>query len=108
MAGASTTDDPDLQRALGAEPFGTFEVAPGLDGPLGHVSVDLDRPVAVHVLEGRFGPAHRGPSAPALTARRLLQFNDTLPEEGSVGGTVLAEIDDTGEVVRVIVRRDAF
>jgi len=37
-----------------------------------------------------------------------VQFNETLTLEGLVGGTVLAELDDAGQVVRVMIRRDAF
>jgi hypothetical protein len=97
-----------LQAALEAAPFEEGEVAPGPGGPIGHAAVQLANPTPLALLEAHFGPAHRGPSRPAIGAARVVQFNDTLPPEGSIGGTVLAELDDRGQVVRVMIRRDAF
>jgi hypothetical protein len=108
IAHATTTDDAEVHAALAAPQFADGEVAPGLNGLVDHASADLAQPVPLGVLEARFGPGHRAPAGPRPGRPRSVQFNDTLPPEGSVGGTVLAELGDTGQVVRVIVRRDAF
>jgi hypothetical protein len=97
-----------LQAALEASPFEQGEIAAGPSGPIGHATVQLVRSTPLALLEAHFGPAHRGPSRPAIGAPRVVQFNETLPPEGSVGGTVLAELDAHGQVVRVMIRRDAF
>lgn len=108
VAHATTTDDAELQAALAAPQFADGEVARGLNGAVDHVSADLAQPVPLGVLEARFGPGHRSPAGPRPGRARSVQFDDTLPREGSVGGTVLAQLGETGDVVRVIVRRDAF
>ena len=104
---ASAADDAELRAALDASPFARGDVERGPSGPVGHAWVELRSPLKLGLLELRYGPAHRGP-APHPGVPRTVQFNSTLPLEGSVGGTVLAELDDAGHVVRVLVRRDAF
>jgi hypothetical protein len=63
--------------------------------------------VRVADLEALLGPARELPRGPAIGSPRTVLFERTLPEEGSAGGTVLAETDDD-RVTRLIVRADRF
>jgi hypothetical protein len=108
IAHATAADDTELLAALAAAPFTHGEIAPGPSGSLSHASVDLSEPVPLEALETRYGPGRRSPPGPRPGRPRTVQFNETLTLEGSVGGTVLAELDDDGQVVRVMIRRDAF
>ena len=73
---------------------------------LDHVKVVPAEPLRVTDLEAILGPARRLPRAPSPGHARTVLFEQTVPEEGSAGATVLAEVDDEDRVSRVIVRAD--
>jgi hypothetical protein len=80
---------------------------PGRDA-LAHVTVDLAEPVALAELEELFGPSRALPRRPEGGTARTMIFDDTLPDEGESGATVLAEADDEGIVRRLTIRADSF
>ena len=65
------------------------------------------RPAALTGLSATFGAATPLPRRPAGGARTVL-FRGTLPGDGESGVTVLAELDERGRAVRVLLRRDEF
>jgi hypothetical protein len=73
---------------------------------LDHVKVVPAEPLRVTDLEAVLGPARRLPRAPSPGHPRTVLFEQTVPEDGCVGATVLAEVDDKDRVSRVIVRAD--
>ena len=46
------------------------------------------------------------PRSPGIGQPLTVLFEQTVPEEGSTGATVLAEVDDEDRVARLIVRAD--
>jgi len=108
LRSAVASDDADLEHALDAPPFAHGEIARDTTGSVSHATVDLANAVPLTELESRYGDAHRSPAGPKSGRPRRVQFDATLPQDGSVGATVLAELDGSGNVVRVLIRRDAF
>jgi hypothetical protein len=98
-----------VDRAAADEAFTSADVAavPGGDEPA-HVSVAPAGELTVDQLEELLGPARRLPRSPAIGSPRTVLFERTMPEEGSAGATVLAEVDDDDRVSRLIVRADRF
>ncbi len=74
-------------------------------GRLSLVTVDVAGPLELADLEAAYGSASRLPRRPS-GGRRTVQFPATIPAEGSTGATVLAELDESGRAVRIIIRRD--
>jgi hypothetical protein len=109
VAGSAAAADTSLRQALEDAGFGEAEALDRPDGVLSHVWLEPPESVPLAALEECFGPAHRLPTRPdAWSSPRVVQFNDTIPREGEVGATVLAEVDDADRVVRVTLRRDEF
>jgi hypothetical protein len=99
---------PDALRSAGSPVLVEHEVAwlPG-----GEVDTVIVRPrgsVRLSELERELGPARPLPRRPSGGSTRTVIFDRTLPEEGTAGATVLAEVDDDGVVVSVIVRLDRY
>lgn len=77
------------------------------DGLVSLVAVAPVSPLGLADLEAAFGSAARVPRLPD-SGRQIVMFAATLPAEGEAGGTVLAELDEAGDVTRVLIRRDEF
>ena len=97
----------DVRGALDTTAFADAQVVTAPDSDLvDHVIVTLTDPVPLGDLEEAFGVGRELPRRPSPSAHRQVLFEATLPAEGSVGGTVLAELGEDGRVERVVVRRD--
>ncbi|HVM10001.1 MAG TPA: hypothetical protein VM345_16160 [Acidimicrobiales bacterium] len=83
-------------------------VARSAAGTLRHVTVELTEPHDVSDLEEILGAAHELPRATSPSSARRVQFDDTVPDEGEVGATVLAELDGGGRVSSLLIRRDEY
>jgi hypothetical protein len=101
-------DHAQLDDAIDLAVFQDPEVVsrPGADA-IDHVSVTPAEPTTVEDLEGILGPARRLPRNPSSGSRTVI-FEETVPDEGESGATVLAEVDQEGRVSRLIVRADTF
>jgi hypothetical protein len=108
-AGGSSDEsgDESVSEALETAAFASPEVVKVPGGyTLDHVKVIPADPVRIAELEAVLGPARRLPRAPSPGSARTILFEQTVPEEGSAGATVLAEVDDDDRVSRLIVRAD--
>jgi len=106
---ARSSADESLRGALDDAGLEDAESVDRPDGELSHVWLTPPSQVRLAELEAHFGPARRLPTRPdAWSSPRVVQFNDTIPQEGEVGATVLAEVDDDDQVIRVTLRRDEF
>lgn len=107
---AVAVGDPDaVERAAADGAFGSADLAtvPGGD-ELAHVSLAPADELRVSDLEAILGPVRRLPRPPAIGSPRTVLFERTMPEEGTAGATVLAEVDDEDRVSRLIVRADRY
>jgi hypothetical protein len=99
--------DEGVRGALETSAFDSPEVVSVPKGySLDHVKVVPAEPLRVSDLEAVLGPARRLPRTPSPGHARTVLFEQTVPEEGSAGATVLAEVDDDDRVTRLIVRAD--
>ena len=106
-AGGVDEDGGDrIAEALDSGAFASSEVTTAENGAPDLVSVEIAAPVRVSDLEASLGPARRLPRNPGIGRPRTVLFEGTVPEEGSAGATVLAEVDDEDRVARLIVRAD--
>jgi hypothetical protein len=92
------------EPAEGAGPAGVVEVVRRAGGGLDHVRVALAAPLAVEALTASFGPPSYLPRTPSGGRRAL--FPATGPHDGELTTTVLAELDDAGRAVVVVLRPD--
>ncbi len=98
---------PDLDAVAARSGIPGPEVSRGPDGRIELAVVALERAVPLATLERDFGAASPLPRRPA-GGSRTVQFPATLPGDGQRGVTVLAETDEHGRAVRVLLRPDSF
>ena len=98
-----------VTAALDTAAFRSAEVVtvPG-EGSVDFVSVVPAGEVRLSDLEAVLGPASRLPLGPSIGEPASVQFDATVPGDGSAGATVLAEVDEEDLVTRLIVRADRF
>ncbi len=100
---------PDLPAGVRHDLSSAAVAAPSLArdeaGRVSLVTVDVADPLALADLEAAYGSASRLPRRPS-GGRRTVQFPATIPAEGETGATVLAQLDESGRAVRILVRRD--
>jgi hypothetical protein len=99
--------DPEMLRTAGSPVLAGHEVNLLTGGEVDHVIVTPRGGVRLSELEKELGPARPLPRRPAGGTRTVL-FDRTLPDEGTSGATVLAEVNDDGAVGRLIVRLDRY
>ena len=105
---ASGEQVPESLRAAGSPVLQDHEVSRAPGGGVDTVIVRPRGTVRLSELEKELGPARRLPRRPEGGGSRTVLFDRTLPDEGSSGATVLAEVNDDGEVANLIVRLDRY
>ncbi|HEY7467435.1 MAG TPA: hypothetical protein VIB47_12155 [Dehalococcoidia bacterium] len=106
---AAGADDEALRLRTVSPAFASAQVVrvPG-ERTLDHVTVQLAEPVGLPELEAAFGPGRELPLSPEGGSMRTLIFDATMPAENSTGATLLAEVQEDGRVVRLVIRRDVL
>lgn len=95
-------------RGAGAPTLAGHEVSLLAEGEVDHVVVTPRGTVRLSELEKELGPARPLPRRPDGGGTRTVLFDRTLPDAGTTGATVLAEVNDDGAVERLIVRQDRY
>jgi hypothetical protein len=106
---AAGADDEALRLRTVSPAFASAHVVrvPG-ERTLDHVTVQLAEPVGLPELEAAFGPGRELPLSPEGGSMRTLIFDATMPAVNSTGATLLAEVQEDGRVVRLVIRRDVL
>jgi hypothetical protein len=106
---AAGADDEALRLRTVSPAFASAQVVrvPG-ERTLDHVTVQLAEPVGLPELEAAFGPGRELPLSPEGGSMRTLIFDATMPAVNSTGATLLAEVQEDGRVVRLVIRRDVL
>jgi hypothetical protein len=104
---ASGDQGPEGLRTAGSPILAGHEVASLPGGEVDNVVVRPSGPVRLSELEKELGPARPLPRRPSGGPRTVI-FDRTLPDEGTSGATVLAEVNDDGGVESLIVRLDRY
>lgn len=104
----SADQGPDGLRAAGAPVLAGHEVSVLPGGEVDNVLVTPRGGVRLSELEKELGPARPLPRRPESGGTRTVLFERTLPDEGTSGATVLAEVNAEGAVERLIVRLDRY
>ncbi len=106
---ATSAEEEALRGASTSPAFAVIEIVriPG-EVSLDHVAVQLAEPVRLPELEAAFGPGRKLPTRPDGGSMRTVIFDDTVPAEGSTGATLLADVQGSDLVVRLVVRRDVL
>ena len=99
----------DVDAAVDPTVFGPAEVTmvPGM-AAIDHLATRPVGALDVAQLEAILGVSRKLPRRPSGGATRTVLFEDTIPDPGKSGTTVLAEVDDAGRVQRLVVRADAL
>ena len=106
---AAGADDEALRVRTVSPAFASAQIVrvPG-ERTLDHVTVQLAEPVGLRELEAAFGPGRELPLSPEGGSMRTLIFDATMPAMNSTGATLLAEVQEDGLVVRLVIRRDVL
>ena len=107
LLGSVSGDTDALGSAIDLTQFREPDVTAGPGGTAALVTVRPVESVTVEQLSGILGPVLRLPRSPGGGPRTVL-FSDTLPGDGETGATVLAEIDESDLVQRLVVRADHY
>lgn len=99
---------PDGLRSAGSPILIEHEVAALPGGEVDNVIVRPRGSVRLSELEKELGPARPLPRRPSGGPTRTVIFDRTLPDEGTTGATVLADVDNEGVVGSLIVRLDRY